>query len=114
MLGCPLASFARAGWPAEKTFRTLGSRMTRLVPYADGSASLVVEGLTIENGTDRVAIHGSLELTRDMPGLDSAPTLKAVLDAAVLVLGRSADLPEAVAASAPLKSVQLKPGSVTR
>ena len=79
--------------------------MTKLVPYADGSASLAIGGLTIENGTDRVAVYGSLELTRDRPGLASARALKAVLDAAVLVLEGVADLPEAVAAPAPTKSV---------
>ncbi len=61
--------------------------------------------LTVENGTDRIALYGSLELTRDRQGLAHARALRAILDQAVQVLEEQADLPEAVPAAAAPKSV---------
>ncbi len=58
--------------------------------------------LMVENGTDRIALYGSLDLTRDRQGLPHARALKAILDQAVQVLEAQEDLPEAVpAATAP-------------
>ena len=53
------------------------------------------ERLTVENGTDRVAIYGSLDLTRDKQGLAHALALKAVLDQAVQLLQAERNLPDA-------------------
>ncbi len=36
-----------------------------LTPFADDAASVSIGKLTIENGTDRVALYGSLDITRD-------------------------------------------------
>ena len=78
--------------------------MPKLVPFADDAASLSIGELTVENGTDRVAIHGSLDITRDKKGLAHARALKAVLDEAVQRLEAEKDLAEAApAASAPKK-----------
>ena len=63
-------------------------------PFADGAASLVLGGLTVENGVERVALYGSLDLARDAAGLALARRLKAVVDAAVLALEGDPDLPE--------------------
>jgi len=70
--------------------------MTKLTPFADDAASVSIGSLTVENGTDRVAIYGSLDLTRDKQGLAHALALKAVLDAAVQLLQAEKNLPDAV------------------
>src|SRR3954467_15801826 len=69
--------------------------MTKLTPFADDAVSVSIGGLTVENGTDRVAIYGSLDLTRDKQGLAHALALKALLDAAVQQLQAEKDPPGA-------------------
>ncbi|TXM66672.1 hypothetical protein FV218_20095 [Methylobacterium sp. WL69] len=64
-------------------------------PFADASAVQTIGGLSLENGPDRIAVHGSLDLTRDRAGLDRARTLQAAVNAIVAALAQ-ADLPEAV------------------
>lgn len=72
--------------------------MAEFKPFADDAASLGIGGeMTIENGTERVAIYGSLDLTRDKGGLALARQLKAVLDAAVRALEADKHLPDHVA-----------------
>jgi hypothetical protein len=68
--------------------------MTKLTPFADDAASVSIETLTIENGTTRLALYGSLEITRDKAGLRRAQALKAILDQAVQVLSADPGLPE--------------------
>lgn len=68
--------------------------MSELRPFQNDAASMTIDQLTIENGTDRVALYGSLDLTRDKHGLAHATALKAILDQAVAVLSNQADLPE--------------------
>ena len=53
--------------------------MTKFTPFADDVASVSIAKLTVENGTDRIALYGSLELTRGQQGLAHARTLKATL-----------------------------------
>ena len=65
-------------------------------PYADDAASLDIGELTLENGRDRIAVYGSLDLTRDKAGLKRARALKAVLDAVVGHLEAAHDLPDTV------------------
>lgn len=65
-------------------------------PFADDAAVQTFGDLSIENGAMRIAIHGSLDLTRDRDGLERARTLKAVVDAIVAAL-EAQDLPEVVA-----------------
>ena len=67
-------------------------------PYADDAASLSIGELTLENGTERVAVHGQLDLTRDKAGLKLARELKTVLDAVVHHLEAAHDLPEHIPA----------------
>ena len=66
-------------------------------PYADDAASMTIGDLTLENGQDSIAIGGSLDLTRDKPGLAHARALKAALDAIVHALESDTALPEKVA-----------------
>lgn len=67
--------------------------MTHLTPFADDSASLTIGQLTIENGTERIAIYGSLDVTCDQKGLEAARALKALIDRLVQVMEARPDLP---------------------
>lgn len=68
---------------------------SRFTPYADDAAVRTVGGLTVENGTTRIVLHGSLDLPRDARGLARATDLKRTVDAIVRAL-RAAELPDAV------------------
>lgn len=72
--------------------------MVKLTPFADDAASVSIAELTIENGTERIALYGSLDITRDRQGLAHARALKALLDQAVQHLEADKDLPDAVPA----------------
>ena len=79
--------------------------MTTLTPFADDAASVSIGKLTLENGTDRLALYGSLDITRDQQGLTHARALLAIVQAAVHRLEGERDLPTAVAAAAKPKTV---------
>ncbi len=79
--------------------------MIKLVPFADDAASVSIGELTVENGTDRVALYGSLDLTRDKQGLSHAHALKALVDQVVQRLEAEANLPAAVPPPIAPKSV---------
>lgn len=70
--------------------------MDKITPYANESESLTLGGLTIENRTDQVALYGSIQLTRDKPGLEQARQLKTVLDAVVHALEADKHLPDSI------------------
>ena len=65
-------------------------------PFADDAAVQTFGDFSIENGTSRIAFHGSLDLTRDRAGLERARKLKVLIDDIVTSL-EAQDLPEAVA-----------------
>ena len=77
-------------------------------PFADDTAALTIGGLTIENGTDRVSLSGSLDLALDRQVLDHAKALRAALDAVVAVLEADRALP-AKAAPPPRAKVTKAP-----
>ena len=79
--------------------------MTEFTPFADDAASMAIAKLTVENGTDRIALYGSVDLTWDRQGLVHARALKAILDQAVHVLETQTDLPDAVPTAAAPRSV---------
>lgn len=79
--------------------------MTAMKPYADDSASRGIGGLTVENGRDRVALYGSLDLTRDAAGLACARELRTLLEAVVRALEADPALPETLAAPRPPREV---------
>jgi hypothetical protein len=61
-------------------------------PFADNDAASSIGGLAIENGTDRVLLTGSIEITRDRAGLQRAMELKRLADDLVSELqGTSVD-----------------------
>jgi hypothetical protein len=70
--------------------------MDKFKPFADSEASLAVGDLTVENGQDRIAIYGNLDLARDKVGLESARRLKALFTDIVRVLEAAPDLPDAL------------------
>jgi hypothetical protein len=63
-------------------------------PFADDAAVQTLGDLTLENGTARVVLHGSLEFARDRESLERAKALKETLAAIVTALEGEADLPE--------------------
>ena len=84
--------------------------MTNLAPFADDAASLSIGQLTVENGTNRIALYGSLDITRDKPGLAHARALLAVLQATVTAMEADADLPAgAPAGSAAQRKIVANP-----
>ena len=68
-----------------------------LTPFADDSTSTTVAGLTVENGTDAIALYGQSDITRDKAGLAHARALKALLDGIVRVLESDKNLPDRIA-----------------
>ena len=81
--------------------------MSTFQPFADDSASVGIGGLTVENGTERLAIYGSLDITRDKQGLADARTLLDLVTRAVAVMeAHGGDLPAKANAPAAPKSVR--------
>jgi len=69
--------------------------MPAIDPFANESQSLEIDDLTIENRTDRIALYGSIEITRDKRGLELARKIKGLLDSIVKRLAQE-DLPESI------------------
>jgi len=80
--------------------------MKKFQPFGNDEQSLGLDDLTVENGTDKVSIYGSLDVTRDKAGLKKARELKALVDATVEALEQEKDLPARTAA--PEKPKQVK------
>ncbi len=70
--------------------------MPEMNPFADDSAAIEVGDLKLENGRDRIACYGSLDLTRDKAGLALARRLQAVLAEVVQALEADSALPDAI------------------
>ena len=70
--------------------------MPDMTPFADDSAAMEVGDLKLENGRDRIACYGSLDLTRDKAGLALARQLQAMLAAVVQALEGDAALPDTI------------------
>ncbi|MFW7270253.1 hypothetical protein ACMAUO_20250 [Gluconacetobacter sp. Hr-1-5] len=62
-------------------------------PFVDDGESLSVDGLTIENGEERVALYGRLSIGKDQAGLKDVKALKAIVDALVARLEQEPSLP---------------------
>ncbi|MGE7419099.1 hypothetical protein [Methylobacterium tarhaniae] len=63
-------------------------------PFADDAAVQTIGDLTLENGTARIALHGSLDFARDRESLERARALAKTLSAIVAALEGEVDLPE--------------------
>jgi hypothetical protein len=80
--------------------------MADLKPFADDSAALAIGDFKIENGQDKIALYGNLDITRDRVGLKNAQALKALLDEVVRTLSAQKDLPATIPPLAPPASVK--------
>ncbi|RFD19707.1 hypothetical protein DY926_09925 [Komagataeibacter melaceti] len=65
-------------------------------PFDDQGESCTIDGMTIENGSDRIAVYGRLSITRDQAGLENARALRELLDAVVHELESQPHLPEKI------------------
>lgn len=73
--------------------------------YENETESFQIDEMTVENRLDRISIYGSLDLTKDRHGLESALKLKRIIDASIDALKRDKDLPDRIDVS-PSESVQ--------
>ena len=75
----------------------------RFSPFKNETDSVRVGKLAVNNRLDRISLNGSLEITLDQEGLESARVLMEVLS---LVMHEMAhrDLPETIAVATPAKS----------
>ena len=67
-------------------------------PYSNDDDVLNIQGdaFTVSNGTTRVVLNGTLELTQDQRGLKAALALKEAVDAVVAALQAQTNLPAKV------------------
>jgi hypothetical protein len=70
--------------------------METIDPFANETESLQIDDLTIENRLDKVAIYGSIDITRDQRGLELARRMVHLFDSIVARLAQE-DLPESLA-----------------
>lgn len=75
-------------------------------PYADDAGAMQIGELQVENGTDRVALYGSIDLTRDKQGLEHARKLRDLLAAVVRSLENETDLPDQIPPPKPTDTVE--------
>jgi len=78
----------------------------RFKPFRNDDQALSVGGLEVENGTDRIALHGSLEIARDRTGLKQARALLELMTGIVAALEGDGDLPETAAPAAEAGAVR--------
>jgi hypothetical protein len=73
--------------------------MTSFSPFQNESDAVTLGDLKIENREDRIAVYGSLAITRDRAGLAGAKALKALLESIIKELEGEHDLPVRIAAA---------------
>lgn len=86
------------------------SDITKLLVVHHSTENFIVafhalDKLTIENGTDRMALYSSLDITLDQQGLAHARGLPVILQAAVQRLGGGKELRTAIQVAAKPKRV---------
>ncbi|MBN3766240.1 hypothetical protein [Burkholderia sp. Ac-20365] len=66
--------------------------------YSNDDDVLNIQGdaLTVSNGTTRVVVNGTLDITKDKRGLKAALALKEAIDGIVAALQAEAHLPDQV------------------
>ncbi|MHC2001405.1 hypothetical protein ACYQR9_13265 [Methylobacterium sp. CM6241] len=78
---------------------TMRAEPDAFTPFADDATVETIGGLSVENGTLAIALHGSLDLSRDKVGLERARRLRTIAEEIVAVL-ETADLPDEVTRTA--------------
>ncbi len=61
--------------------------------YENETDSFLIDNFTVENRHDSISLYGTLEITKDMAGLEHALKLKRIIDAAIDALKRNKQLP---------------------
>lgn len=64
--------------------------------YENETDAFQIDTLTVENRLDRISIFGSLDLTKDRHGLESALKLKRIIDASIDALKWDKNLPDQI------------------
>ena len=75
-------------------------------PFADDGASASIHDLTVENGREQIALYGTLDITCDKAGLETARTLAAYLQAVVRALESRPALPDRLPPAPPPTTVR--------
>lgn len=70
--------------------------MPTIKPFANDADSIGIGGLTVENGSDKIAVYGNIDLTRDKTGLALAHQLKVLVDGVVKELEADKNLPDQI------------------
>ena len=80
--------------------------MINFSPFKNESDAVTLGNLKVENREDRVAIYGSLAITRDRAGLAAAKALQSLLEAIIKELEAGHDLPVRIAEAEPAEKVK--------
>jgi len=64
--------------------------------FENDTDGFTTDNLAIQNGTEMISIEGSLHITKDKEGLESALKLKRAVDAAIDALKRNRNLPDSI------------------
>jgi len=67
-----------------------------MTPFADDTAATSIGDMQVENGRDRIAVYGSLDVTRDKAGLALAHALRAFLETVITALEADHALPAGI------------------
>lgn len=65
-------------------------------PFENGVESHSIHDLTVENDVDRVSIYGNLQIGKDQSGLETARALQAYVNAIVIELEQTKNLPQKI------------------
>lgn len=71
--------------------------MDMISPFQNDEEAATLDGLTIENSQQRIALYGNIGLTRDKKGLADARELRDLFDEIVRTLEGDKQLPDRVA-----------------
>lgn len=64
--------------------------------YENETDAFQIDNMNVENRLDRISIYGSLDITKDRHGLESALKLKRIIDASIDALKRDKNLPDQI------------------
>ncbi len=76
-------------------------------PFENDAEAVTIAGLSVENGTEQISIHGSLEIKRDQQSLKQLDALISLLGDVRARLLSFGDLPDVAAADADASRVDV-------
>lgn len=80
--------------------------MMSFSPFRNEREALTIGDLKLENHEDRIAVYGTLQVTRDRAGLATAKALQEVLGTIIKELEDEHDLPLTIASAEPAMKVK--------